>query len=251
MRKIAVISQKGGVGKTTTSMNLAHALRLAGKKVLLIDMDPQENLSNSLGIFGNSIPGIGAVLLEEFDVNESVVKLENGLSIIPAGSRLGELEFVSKGGSERGFRLQKALQELKGKFDFILIDCPPSAGMLGMNALMAVKELIIPVSSDYLSMQGLSRLMGILQHIESKLHTRNQKWVVLTRYQKRRKLAQEVKDKILQYFPKQVLKTSIRESVALAESPSYCKTIFEYKKLSYGAEDYLNLAKDVIHKKTA
>jgi len=251
MRKIAVISQKGGVGKTTTSMNLAHALVLSGKKVLLIDMDPQANLSTSLGIHGNDVKGIAAVLLKNEVISDHIVSIKEQLDIVPAGGRLGELEFMLSGGTKRGFLLERATKEISQEYDFLLIDCPPSAGLLGMNAMLAVDELLIPVSSDYLSMQGLSRLLGIVQHIEDTLKRSTRKWIVVTRYYRRRRLAMEVREKLLKYFPGRVLSTPIRESVALAESPSYGMSIFDYKKSSYGAQDYLSLANDLVLKDKA
>lgn len=251
MRKIAIISQKGGVGKTTTSMNLAHALALAGKKILLIDMDPQANLSTSLGIHGNEVKGIAAVLLDGECIDSHIHSLVKNLAIIPAGGKLGELEFLSDGGSARGFLLENAIKSLRKKYDFIIIDCPPSAGLLGMNAILAVGEMIIPVSSDYLSMQGLSRLLGIIQNVEERLQRKSKKWIVITRFQRRRRLANEVREKLLGYFPQRVLKTPIRESVALAESPGFGVSIFDYKRESYGAQDYISLAKDLISKNRA
>lgn len=251
MRKIAVISQKGGVGKTTTSMNLAHALALSGKKVLLIDMDPQANLSTSLGVHGNDVKGIAAVLLNEEVLADHIQVMGGGFDLIPAGGKLGELEFLSTGGTKRGFLLAQVTKSLPEKYDFLLIDCPPSAGLLGMNAMLAVDELLIPVSSDYLSMQGLSRMLGIVQHIEDKLHRKTKKWIVVTRYYRRRRLAKEVREKLLKYFPGRVLNTAIRESVALAESPSYGVSIFDYKKSSFGAQDYLSLAEDLMQKNQA
>ncbi len=251
MRKIAIISQKGGVGKTTTSMNLAHALALSGKKILLIDMDPQANLSTSLGIHGNEIKGIAAVLLDGESIEAHIQSLVKNLEIIPAGGKLGELEFLANGGSARGFLLENAIKNLKKKYDFLIIDCPPSAGLLGMNAILAVSEMIIPVSSDYLSMQGLSRLLGIIQNVEERLQRNSEKWIVITRFQRRRRLANEVREKLLGYFPKRVLKTPIRESVALAESPGFGVSIFDYKRESYGAEDYISLARDLVSKNRA
>jgi len=246
MRKISVISQKGGVGKTTTSMNLSHALSLAGKKVLLIDMDPQSNLTASLGLHGPGISGIDAVLLDKRNINQQIISLGNGLDLVPAGDRLGELEFVNRGGAERGFRLENALDKVDKDYDFIFIDCPPSSGLLGMNAIMATRELIVPVSSDYLSMQGLNRMLGIVNYIEDKLHRKNKKWIVLTRFHQRRRLARDVKEKVNRYYPQQLLATPIRETVALAESPSFGKTIFEYCVSSKGAQDYSDLAQEFL-----
>jgi len=252
MRKIAVISQKGGVGKTTTSMNLAHALALGGKKVLMIDMDPQANLSTSFGVHGNEVKGIASVLLKDELLTDHIVAKAQGLDLVPAGGKLGELEFLATGGTKRGFLLEQATKALDDdKYDFLLIDCPPSAGLLGMNAMLAVDELLIPVSSDYLSMQGLSRLLGIVQHVEDKLKRHTKKWIVVTRYYRRRRLAKEVREKLVKYFPDRVLNTPIRESVALAESPSYGVSIFDYKKSSYGAQDYLSLARDLVLKNRA
>jgi len=251
MRIIAVINQKGGVGKTTTSVNLSHALALGGKKVLAIDLDPQGNLSTSFGISDPLVKGLDEILLNNVNVNSMCLEARENLHVIPAGKRLGELEFEKKGGADRGFRLRKALAELTSKPDFIFIDCPPSAGLVGMNGLLAANELILPVASDFLSMQGLSRMMGIVDHVEGTLKFTTKKWLVVTRYQRRRRLAQEVKEKLINQFPKQVLDTSIRETVALAESPSYGKTIFDYKRLSNGGKDYLSLANDLLRNRTA
>ncbi len=250
MRVIAVINQKGGVGKTTTSVNLAHALALGGKKILAIDLDPQGNLSTSFGVNDPLIKGLDEVLLDGIDVNNMCLNVRENLDIVPAGKRLGELEFEKKGGADRGFRLRKALTKLAYKPDFIIIDCPPSAGLVGMNGLLAAHELILPVASDFLSMQGLCRMLGIVKHVERMLHFNTKKWLLVTRYQCRRRLAKEVKEKLVQQFPEQVFATSIRETVALAESPSYGKTIFDYKRLSNGGKDYLSLASDILKSKT-
>ena len=245
MRVIAVINQKGGVGKTTTAMNVAHALSLEGKRVLLIDLDSQSHLTASLGMLKSGQRGIDEVLRGHCDIEDVMQEVRKKMFVIPAGEKLGELEFVSDADRKRGFRLSEALESIETRFDFIIIDCPPSAGLLGMNALLAAKELLIPVSSDFLSLQGLSRLMGIIKHIEGRLGLNLKKWLVVTRYQSRRRLAKDVVDKLLQHFPNQVLHTPVRESVSLAESPSFGKTIFDYKSNSTGAEDYESLAYDL------
>ena len=243
---IAVINQKGGVGKTTTTMNLSHALARANKKVLAIDLDPQSHLTAGFGLRHAGQVGIADVLMGEKDIFEVVVPARENVDLIPAGERLGELEHLTSGGAKRGWLLNDALAEIKTQYDYVYFDCPPSSGILGMNALLAADEVLIPVSGDFFALQGLSRLMGIFKHIEQTLKRDIDKWVVLTRFQERRRLARDVRDKIIGYFPKHVYQTPIRETVALAESPGFGKTIFEYQQNSNGAQDYMSLAKDVI-----
>lgn len=243
---MAVINQKGGVGKTTTTLNLAHAMAQCKKRVLCIDLDPQAHLTAGFGLLKRQQQGIADLLLGDLDFENVVIQARDGLDLIPAGEKLGELEHMSEGGAKRGWLLRDAISEYAEKYDYVFVDCPPSSGILGMNALLATKEVLIPVSGDFFALQGLSRLMSIFQHIEGVLKTQTQKWVVLTRYQDRRRLARDVRDKILGYFPKHVYQTPIRETVALAESPGFGKTIFEYQGKCNGALDYMNLAKDVI-----
>jgi chromosome partitioning protein len=241
MRIIAVMNQKGGVGKTTTTLNLSHALAMSGKRVTVIDMDPQAQLTMSFGVSQEGNPGIAGAMLSGTPITESIVHVKDGLDVIPAGLRLGEMETLTKGGGKRGWLLKEAInQNLKS--DFVLLDCPPSAGMLGMNALFAADEILIPVSGDYLGLHGVSRLFAILKHIEKALNVNKRKWLLVTRFNERRKLAKDVLGKIEKYFPQQLLNTKIRETVALAESPSFGKSIFDYQKRSKGAEDYLALA---------
>jgi chromosome partitioning protein len=249
MRMLAVINQKGGVGKTTTTLNLAHAIAQGGKRVLCVDLDPQAHLTAGFGMLEHGQKGIADLLLGEEEFAKVVAPARERLDLIAAGERLGELEHMSQGGAKRGWLLRDALSDSAQGYDYVLIDCPPSSGILGMNALLAAREVLIPVSGDFFALQGLSRLMGIFQHIEEVLKTRSEKWVVLTRYQERRRLARDVRDKILGYFPDRVYRTPIRESVALAESPGFGKTIFEYQGKSNGALDYMDLANDVIHGK--
>lgn len=244
---LAVINQKGGVGKTTTTLNLAHALAQQGKRVLCIDLDPQAHLTAGFGLMRKPQEGVAELLLKEKAFSELVSPARDGLDLIPAGDRLGELETLNQGGAKRGWLLRDAIQDEIGQYDYVFVDCPPSSGILGMNALLAAKEVLIPVSGDFFALQGLSRLMGIFQHIEGILKTRTEKWVVLTRYQDRRRLARDVKEKILSYFPKHVYRTPIREAVALAESPGFGQTIFEYQGKSNGAVDYMALADDVLN----
>lgn len=246
---IAVINQKGGVGKTTTTLNLSHALALSGKKVLAIDLDPQAHLTAGFGALRKQQAGIADVMLDDVDVNDVSLEVRDNLYLVPAGARLGELEHVAKGGAKRGFLLRDAIKKyVKGK-DFVMIDCPPSSGILGINALLASSEVLIPVSGDFFALHGLSRLMSIFQHIEDTLKQKTKKWVVLTRFHERRRLAREVREKIQSYFPERVYQTAIRETVALAESPGFGKTIFEYQASGNGANDYMELAADVIEQR--
>lgn len=251
VRIIAIMNQKGGVGKTTTTVNLGHALAQAGNKVALMDLDPQGQVATSLG-FDNDLPGLDQVLLDGAALDDIKVQARDKLDLIVAGSRLNEFEHTSQGGIQRGHRLREALQQSSlRQYDYVLIDCPPSSGLLGVNAMFAAGELLIPVSGDYLSLQGLSRMMQVLKRAEELAGHRIRLWLVSTRMQMRRKLTTEVRNRILKYFPGRVFYTPVRENVALAECPSFGKTIFDYRKNSPGAEDYLALARDVMSGRTA
>lgn len=251
VRIIAIMNQKGGVGKTTTTVNLGHALAQAGQKVALMDLDPQGQVATSLG-FDNNQPGLDAVLLDGKALDEVKIPARDNLDLIVAGTRLNEFEHTSQGGVQRGHKLREALQQSSlRQYDYVLIDCPPSSGLLGVNAMFAAGELLIPVSGDYLSLQGLSRMIQVLKRAEELAGHRIRLWLVSTRMQMRRKLTEEVRKRILKYFPGRVFYTPVRENVALAECPSFGKTIFDYRKRSSGAEDYLSLAQDVINGRTA
>lgn len=251
MRVIAVINQKGGVGKTTTTLNLAHALARQGYQVMAIDLDPQAHLTASLGLEERAQAGIDSVLLDEAPIREVARAVRERLLLVPAGERLGEVDRLNRGGAQRGWLLKQALADVARGLDIVLLDCPPSAGLLNMNALLASGELMIPVSGDFLALHGLAKLMGLIAHVEKTVKSPMKKWLVLTRYQTRRRLSREVRDKLLNYFPQQVLATPIRESVALAESPSFGQTIFEYQAKGHGAEDYMGLARDLITERMA
>lgn len=248
MRVIAVMNQKGGVGKTTSTLNLAHALGLAGKSVLALDMDPQGHLSTGFGINGQQ--GLDTVLIDEVPLGDTIVDAREHVQLVPAGERLAEFEYVSEGGAQRGFRLAEAIKGSPNGHDFLLIDAPPSAGLLSMNVLMAVDEILVPVSSDIFSLHGVGRFMQILQHIDESLERKTRIWIAITRFNERRRLARDVRDKLLEYFPGQVLATPVRESVALAESPGTGKTIFEYQRSGNGVEDYRALAEDLTNERT-
>ncbi len=259
MRIISIINQKGGVGKTTTTVNLAYALAMDDYKVTIIDLDPQAHLTTSMGLgmqqqasdeqAQNNIDttqGIDSVLLGTKPIETVTHEIRQGLQIIPAGLHLNDVEHMSEGGASRGLILKKALAGKLQDQDFILIDCPPSSGLLAINALFAASEVLVPVVGDYLALCGVSRLMQTLKSFEAMAKTEITTWFALTRYYPRGRLAREVMNKLVQCFPGRVLGTSVRETIAIAESPGHGKSIFEYSPRSHGAEDYRGLAQDLV-----
>tara|TARA_R110001606_G_scaffold395213_1_gene567036 strand:- start:22446 stop:23204 length:759 start_codon:yes stop_codon:yes gene_type:complete len=249
-RIIAIMNQMDGVGKTTTAMNLGYALALAGKKVSLLDMDPQGQLAISLG-FKNDQGGLDRVLLEGEKLDNYLIPARDNLGVVCAGNNLADFESIVTGGSSRGYLLRRAIEAstlLAG--DFVLIDCPSSSGLLGINAMFAADELVIPVSSDYSSLQGLSQMIHILKRSEAVSGHHIRIWIVSTRMQLKHRLTAEVRLRILKYFPGRVLNTVIRENASLAECASFGLSVFEYQEKSTGAEDYLLLAQDLLSGRT-
>ncbi len=246
MRVIAVMNQKGGVGKTTTTLNLAHALARQGKRLLVLDLDPQAQLGLGFGVRDGEL-GLDRVFLEGATISDNKINVRKNIDFVPAGRALAEVEALKNENHSRlGWRLHDALDSDDQEYDFILMDCPPSSGVLSMNALFASKEVIIPVSSDYLALHGVSRMLAIFIRLEAALKRKFTKHFVMTRFHSRRKLSKEVFGKLHEYFSGQVLATAVHECVALAESPSFGKTIFEYSASSRGAEDYRFLADDLL-----
>ncbi len=246
MKIVAVLNQKGGVGKTTVSTNLSHALTLAGKKVMAVDLDPQGHLSASLGLFKQPKQGVHEVLMGSADWDSVKVESREGLRLIPAGVNLREFEESPGDFKQKMLRLSNALESVDHAPDYMIIDCPPSSGILVANAILAVDEILIPVSGDYLSLNGLAHLMITLKRFDAVRHKPLQKKIVLSRFVARRRLSREVLAKLMQYFPGIILQTSIREAAALAECPGVGRTIFEYRGSSASAEDFSNLASDFI-----
>lgn len=245
-RIVAVLNQKGGVGKTTTSVNLTHALARSGKRIGVIDLDPQNHLSVSLGMHAKQQPGIDDVLLGKRSLEQQAVVIRDNLRLIPAGPRLQEIEQLTEGGAHRGNLLRDAIKHWSTPPEFVFIDCPPSSSILVANALFAANEILIPMTSDYLALQGLSHLVGTIKKFESALNKQYYLRLVMSRYVATRRLSRVVLNTIQKYFPGQILATSIRETAALAECPSFGKTIFEYQPRSRAASDFTALANDYL-----
>jgi chromosome partitioning protein len=246
VRVVAIINQKGGVGKTTTSTNLSHAIAETGKKVTVIDLDPQGHMAISFGAVNPRQPGIDEVMLGEKSIEENLLPMRENLQLIVAGPRLKEIEQLSEGGAKRGDLLRKALHENLVDQDYVLIDCPPSSGLLVANALFAADEVLIPMAGDFLALQGLSHMMGTIKRFESALKKKYKIFLVMSRYATTRRISRNVLATVLKHFPNQVLATVIRETALLAECPSFGKTILDYRPGSRSARDFRKLSDDFL-----
>jgi len=248
-RIVAIVNQKGGVGKTTTTVNLTNALAMSGKKVTVIDLDPQAHLAISLGIVSPSMAGVDEVMLSSADISKNLIPVRENLQLIVAGPKLQKIEQLTEQGAKRGDLLRKALQGALEDQDFIFIDCPPSSALLVANALFAADELLIPMTGDFLALQGLSHMMGTIKRFETLLKRKYKLFLVMSRYATTRRISKEVLNTMLQHFPNQVLATVIRETALLAECPGFGKSILEYRPGSRSARDFRNLAKDFLEGK--
>ena len=245
-RVVAILNQKGGVGKTTTTSNLAHALAKMGHKVTAIDLDPQGHLSVSLGVVMQKKSGLDEVLLGNKELDEMTLDVRDNLQLVPAGIKLQGLEQLTEGAANRGALLKGGLKGSLVDQDFILIDCPPSSGLLVANALFAVDEILIPMASDFLALQGLSLLMATIKRFENALKRPYKIHLVMSRYATTRRISKQVLGTMHKHFPNQVLATVIRETALLAECPSFGRTILEYRPGSRSARDFRSLAQDLI-----
>lgn len=247
-RKIAFTNQKGGVGKTTTTINTGAGLANLGYSVLLIDMDPQANLTYSLKSHTSKInKNIYHVLRGEATVEEITIK-HSSFDILPSSLDLSgaEMEFINI--PARELLLRDALEQIEGKYDFILLDCPPNLGILTLNAFTTADELVIVLQSEYLALHGLSKLLDVIKIVQRRLNKDLiVKGIVCTLYDNRKNLNREVVGHIRDYFGAKVFNTVIRDNVSLAEAPSHHKTIFEYDKDGHGAQDYQMLSKELVN----
>lgn len=248
-RIIAVTNQKGGVGKTTTSVNLGACLAYIGQKVLLVDIDPQGNATSGVGVEkGDVHQCIYDVLVDDVDVKETIKqsKVEN-LSIVPATISLAGAEIELVPTISREVRLKKALEKVKEDFDYIIIDCPPSLGLLTINALTASDAVVIPVQCEYYALEGLSQLLSTVRLVQKHLnHDLMIDGVLLTMLDARTNLGIQVIEEVKKYFQDKVYRTIIPRNVRLSEAPSHGEPIIIYDAKSRGAEVYLELAKEVV-----
>lgn len=246
---IAVVNQKGGVGKTTTAINLTAALGIKGKKCLLVDIDPQGNSTSGFGISKRGIEVSSYdVLIGNADAEDAVIKTKfENVSIIPSNINLSGAEVELVDFDEREKRLRKALTLLNGEYDYILLDCPPSLGMLTINALCAADSVLVPIQCEYYALEGLSQLMNTVRQIK-RIHNPHIdiEGVLLTMYDGRLNLTQQVVAEIKRFFPKKVFASVIPRSVRLSEAPSYGEPICYYDKRSKGAKAYDDLAQEII-----
>lgn len=250
MRVFAVANQKGGVGKTTSVVNIAAALALNGLRVLVIDSDPQGNASTALGVeHSEGTPSIYDVLLQHRALSDVIVPVEQvpGLFMVVATMELANLDLDLADQSDRAFRMRSAVQTLADHtFDYIFIDCPPSMSLLPINALTAADEVMIPVQSEYYALEGLTQLLHTIDVVRTRYNPQVQvTTILLTMYSRHQNLSIEVAENVREYFPAQTLETEIPRSVRIAEAPSYGETVLTYAQRSSGAIAYLAAAKEI------
>lgn len=245
---IALLNQKGGTAKTTSAIGIGAGLTKLGKTVLLIDLDPQAALTYSLGIQGHALSRtIYEVLKGEATIQDTVID-RDGLLILPSNLNLSGADLELGGTPGREFLLKEALDNVADmKPDFAIIDCPPTLGLLVQMALVAVRQVYVPLQTEYLALHGLSRLVKTVDLIKRRLNPKLEiKGIIAARFHKGKNLHKEVLAEIRESFGKLVFDSVIRENIALAEAPSFGKTIFEYKPRSRGAEDYMRLCKEIL-----
>ena len=250
-RIIAVVNQKGGVGKTTTSINLAACLAEKGKKVLAVDMDPQGNLTSGLGVDKDSVEkSIYELIIGEVDIKEVINKevLEN-LDIIPTSIDLSAAEIELIGVDDKEYILRNAIDQVKDQYDFVIIDCPPSLSMLTINAMTTADSVIVPIQCEYYALEGLSQLIHTVELVKDRLNSKLEiEGVVFTMYDARTNLSLQVVENVKDNLQQNIYKTIIPRNIRLAEAPSYGLPINKYDPKSTGAESYMRLADEVIER---
>ena len=247
-RIIALVNQKGGVGKSTTAVNLGAALAIQGHRVLVVDSDPQGNTTTGFGIDKSRLErDVYDVLMQQSPIDDAIVDTEiDKLQLLPATINLAGAEIELVSGLSRETRLRQALVPVASRYDFVFIDCPPSLGLLTINALTAAQEILIPVQAEYYALEGLSQLMSVVRRVREALNpTLHVSGVLVTMFDGRTRLAMEVLDELAKFFPEQMFKTQIPRNVRLSEAPSYGKPVILFDVKSRGAQAYLSLAREV------
>lgn len=248
-RVIAVANQKGGVGKTTTSINLAACLGVLGEKVLLIDIDPQGNSTSGVGVDKMMIKKtIYNVLVNEEPIEENIIETEyENLYILPSNIQLAGAEVELVPAISREHKLKNAIEGIRDKYDFIIIDCPPSLGLLTLNALTAADTVLVPIQCEYYALEGLGQLLSTISLVQKYLNKRIEvEGVLLTMFDARTNLSMQVVEEVKKHFKSKVYKTIIPRNVRLSEAPSHGKPIISYDSKSKGSEVYMELAKEVL-----
>jgi len=246
---IAVVNQKGGVGKTTTAVNLGAYLAYLGKQVLLVDLDPQANATSGLGLDHKNLEhGIYEALLGEVPIFKILKRtMQSGFQIAPATLSLAGAGVELVNLDNREFRLSGILEEVRNDFDFIIIDGPPSLGLLTINSLVAADEVLIPIQSEYYALEGLSQLLETISLVQNNLKpSLGVMGAVITMFDRRNKLSESVMEELYQYFPNRIFRSVIPRSVRLAEAPSYGRSILHYDPKSKGGKAYEGLAREVL-----
>jgi len=246
---IAFCNQKGGVGKTTCALNVAVGLTLLKKKVLVIDFDPQAHLTYSLGLDAHDLKGtIYAVMKGTTTLANAVMEIK-GMKVLPANLDLARLETEMATLPKKETILKNRLTDISD-VQYVIIDCPPAAGVLTVNALVACQEVFIPLQMEFLALKGMSRLLSLIEEVKKKFNKNGPQYrVIPTRYDARKRLNNAIMDKVRERFVARVFNAVIRENIAVAEAPSFGQSIFEYAPKSHGAEDYLALCKEIIRKR--